>query len=100
MTVTYTIKIEPARAGMVIATSSDGHSFATSTPLLAGARYWLTRGADPFAGILAIWSTSPDRWSLRSRIGTAARLRVEENDHSGPRFRTWTQFPVADGLAH
>src|SRR5262249_42415002 len=37
----YTISIEPSRApGKVTAHSSDGHAFTTSTPLLAGARYW------------------------------------------------------------
>ena len=38
---TYTISIEPAHAGMVTATSSDGGSFTTTSPLLEGARYWL-----------------------------------------------------------
>jgi len=41
MEATYTIQVEPSQTqGKVTATSSDGHSLTTSTPLFSGARYW------------------------------------------------------------
>jgi hypothetical protein len=73
----FTINIEPSRSpGKVTATSSDGHTLTTSTPLLNGARYWLDRGAPSTATIVTIWSSGPGHWSLRSTIGHAASLSV------------------------
>jgi hypothetical protein len=52
---TYTIAIAPStRAGQITATSSDGHAFTTTTPLLEGARYWLNLGANAAATITTI----------------------------------------------
>jgi hypothetical protein len=49
---TYTIAVAPsATAGKVTATSSDGYTLTTSTPLLDGARHWQNQGADPNAAI-------------------------------------------------
>jgi hypothetical protein len=46
MEATYTIKVEPSQSpGKVTATSSDGHTFTTSMPLLDGARHWQSLGA-------------------------------------------------------
>ena len=55
---TYTINIAPAHAGMVTATSSDGRSFTTTSPLLDGARYWQQLGAPSSAGIVTVWSSA------------------------------------------
>ena len=90
---TYTITIAPTgAAGKVTATSSDGRPFTTTTPLLDGARYWQQLGAPSSASIVTIWSSGPDQWSLRSTIGHAARLTVEESDRGGARFRKWVAF--------
>jgi hypothetical protein len=77
---TYTIAVEPSRKGQIAATSSDGHTFTTTTPLLEGARYWLNSGADPADFITTVWSSGSTAWSLRSTIRHAAKLTVV-NDH-------------------
>jgi hypothetical protein len=79
----YTISLEPSRKGQITATSSDGHAFTITTPLLNGARYWLNLGAEPTATITTVWSSGSSHWSLRSTIGHAAKLTVV-ND----RFKT------------
>jgi hypothetical protein len=76
---TFTISIEPSRSpGKVSATSSDGHVFTTSIPLLDGARYWEALGAPSSAAIVTIWSSGLGHWALRSTIGHAARLTVRD----------------------
>jgi hypothetical protein len=78
---TYTINIEPSRSpGKVTGTSSDEHRFTASEPLLNGARYWQALGAPSSATIIAVWSSGPGHWSLRSTIGHAAKLAVK-GDH-------------------
>ena len=77
---TLTIAVRPAHKGQVTATSSDGHSFTTSTPLLDGARYWQALGAPSTAAIVTTWSSRPGHWALRSTIRYAAKLTVA-NDH-------------------
>ena len=80
---TYTVSIElSTRPGQITATSSDGHAFTTTTPLLDGARYWLNAGAPSSASIVTVWSSGPGHWALRSTIGYAASLEVG-SDHSG-----------------
>jgi hypothetical protein len=79
----YTIAVAPSRSpGKVTATSSDGHTSTTSTPLLNGAAYWLNKGAPSSATIVTIWSSGPGHWALRSTIGYAASLTV-----MGDRFK-------------
>jgi hypothetical protein len=90
---TYTIAIEPSsKAGQLTASSSDGHAFTTTTPLLEGARYWLTQGAEPAATIVTFWSSNSANWALRSTIDHAAKLTVDDGDR-GPRFARWKPFP-------
>jgi hypothetical protein len=90
---TYTISIEPSsKAGQITATSSDGHTFTTSTPLLEGARYWLSMGANPADPITPAWSSGSTHWSLRSTVRHAAKLTVDDGDR-GPRFARWKPFP-------
>jgi hypothetical protein len=77
---TYTISVEPSRTpGKVTATSSDGHSLTTSTPLFSGARYWQQLSAPSTAAIVTVWSSGPGHWALRSTIGHAAKLTVEND---------------------
>jgi hypothetical protein len=88
MSETYTISVEPSQTpGKVTATSSDGHSLTTSTPLFSGARYWEARGAPSTAAIVTVWSSGPGHWSLRSKIGYAAKLTVEDNRLGKPTLR-------------
>jgi hypothetical protein len=84
----YTINVEPSRSpGKVTATSSDGHSRTTSTPLLDGARYWEALGAPSTAAIVTVWSSGPGHWALRSTIGHAAKLTVGSNRWGTPVFQ-------------
>ena len=78
-----TIAIAPSpAAGKITATASDSHTFTTTTPLLDGARYWLSNGADPAAAITTVWSSGSQAWATRSTIGAAAELTV-----MGDRFK-------------
>jgi hypothetical protein len=84
-----TITIAPASKGQVTATSSDGHTFLTTTPHCDGARYWLEKGANPATPIVTIWSSGSTEWSLRSTMGQAAKLAVEPNTLGKPVFRLY-----------
>ena len=96
---TYTISIEPSRAGQLTATSTNGHTVTTTTPLLDGARYWLNHGANPDATITTIWSSGSTNWSLRSTIGHAAILTVEDNSLGKPVFRRYRDRRQTSGIA-
>ena len=91
---TYTISIAPSAHGKVTATSSDGHTCTTTTPLLDGARYWQGLGAPSSASICTIWSSGSGHWALRSTIGYAAGLRVKEGQHEPPHFAHWKPYPA------
>jgi hypothetical protein len=96
----YIISIEPStHPGKALATSSDGGSVYTSTPLLTGARYWLNHGANPDATITTIWSSGNTDWSLRSTIGHAAKLTVEDNSLGKPVFRRYRDRRQTSGIA-
>jgi hypothetical protein len=82
-----TITIASADKGQVTATSSDGHSFLTTTPLLDGARYWLEKGLSPDISIITVWSSGSSHWSLRSTIGEAAKLTVKSDKLGKPVFQ-------------
>ena len=82
-----TITIAPTGKGQVSATSSDGHTRHTTTPLLDGARYWQELGAPSTATITVVWSSGSSAWSLRSTIGQAAKLTVDSNASGTPVFK-------------
>jgi hypothetical protein len=82
-----TITIAPADKGQVTATSSDGHRFLTTTPLLDGARHWLEKGANPANTIITVRSSGSSHWSLRSTIGEAAKLSVKSDKLGKPVFQ-------------
>jgi hypothetical protein len=85
-----TISIAPAIKGQVTASSSDGHSFVSTTPLCDGARYWLEKGICPNTTIMVVWSSgNSSHWSVRSTIGQAAKLTVEPNTLGKPVFRLY-----------
>jgi len=87
---TYTITVKPSQTpGKVTATSTNGHSLTTTTPLLDSARYWLNNNADPAAIIVTTWSSGPGHWSLRSTISNAASLTV-----MGDRFQKAKQSRI------
>jgi hypothetical protein len=85
---TYTIAVTASQTpGKVTARSSDGHTFATSAPLLTGSAHWLKKDADPNSSIVTVWSSGPaGHWALRSTIGTAAALTVGVNHGGMPIF--------------
>jgi hypothetical protein len=83
----YTIAIAPSgHVGKVTATSSDGYTTTTTTPLLDSARYWQAHGAPSSASIVTVWSSGPGHWALRSTIGYAASLSVGTNTSGMPVF--------------
>jgi hypothetical protein len=88
-----TIDIAPAIKGQVTATSSDGHRFLTTTPLIDGARYWLENGANPDTLVVTIWSSGSSHWSLRSTIGQAAKLTVKSDKLGKPVFQRYQDGP-------
>ena len=92
-----TITLEPAGKGQVIATSSDGHSFLTTSPLFDGARYWLNNSANPATYIVTVWSSGSSHWSLRSTVGAVAKLTVEPNTLGKPVFRLYRDRRETDG---
>ena len=75
---------------------SDGHP---RQPLLDGARYWLKTGADPASTITTTWSSGSTDWSLRSTIGHAAKLTVEDNSLGKPVFRRYRDRRQTSGIA-
>jgi hypothetical protein len=84
-----TISIRPAGKGQVTASSSDGHTFLTTTPLCDGARYWLEKGVPPDTPIITLWSSGSSHWSLRSTIGQAAKLTVKSDKLGKPIFQRY-----------
>jgi hypothetical protein len=82
-----TIALKPASKRQVTATSTDGHTFLTTQPLLDGARYWLDRGASPATSIVTVWSSDSSHWSLRSTLGQAAELTVKSDKLGKPVFQ-------------
>jgi hypothetical protein len=84
---TYTVHIKPSETpGKLTATSSDGLTRTTSTPLLDGARYWQQAGAASSATIVTVWSSGSSHWTLRSTIGHASKLTVGVNHSRTPIF--------------
>jgi hypothetical protein len=69
---------------------------STREPFLAGARRLLELGYEPKAVIVLRGpGSTTDR--LRSTVGSAARLTVEESDRRSPRFRLWKAPPAREG---
>jgi hypothetical protein len=64
----------------------------TKTPLLSAARALLEDGADPGTKIEMVHADKPDIVALRSTLGTAAGLTVQETGNA-PSFRKWQPFP-------
>jgi hypothetical protein len=95
-----TITIAPVDKGQVTATSSDGHSFLTTTPLLDGARYWLKNGVNPDMSVVTVWSSGSSHWSLRSTVSAAAKLTVELNMLGKPVLRLYRGRRETDGEAY
>ena len=93
---TYTIAVKPSQtSSKVTATSSDGHSLTTATPLLDTARYWLNNGANPADTITTAWSSSTTPYSLRSTIAAAANLRVVPSNVGRPIFKPINEVDTA-----
>jgi hypothetical protein len=95
---TLTISLQPAIKGQVTATSSDGHTSLTTTPLLDGARYWVEK-ANPTTPIVTVWSSHSSHWTLKSTIGAAAKLTVESNNLGKPTFVAYRDRRKTDGAA-
>jgi hypothetical protein len=62
------------------------------TPFLDAARALLAAGHDSDTAI-EMWHAGAKDCSLKSTIGAAAKLRVEESNFGLPRFRSWVPGP-------
>src|SRR5262249_39577297 len=99
---TYTIAVKPSQTpSKVTATSTNGHTLTTSTPLLDSARYWLDNGANPAHPTPPTHTTTPARSSdpghhpLRSTIGAAAKLRVGPSTIGRPVFKPANEVAIS-----
>src|SRR5215207_8126260 len=90
------ITISPARGGRFHAREQDRHLCISRTPFFAAARVLMEEGADPETPITMSHEGSCIV-SLRSTIGQAERLTVEESERSGPRFVPYRPFRAAGG---
>ena len=63
-------------------------------PFLDAARALLLDGCDSVT-ILTMRHAGSDIDALRSTVGAAAKLTVEEGDRTAPSFRSWKAFPCA-----
>src|SRR5262245_27773812 len=63
----------------------------SSAPLLDAARIALQLGHDP-AEVIELWHEGASEWALRSTVGEAAKLRVNEDR---TRFTKYAPFPAA-----
>lgn len=68
------------------------------TPLLAAARELEKRGHSPDT-ILTMSRAGSDTVSLRSTLGTAAKLTVIENETAGPKFSRYRPPPAEMPIA-
>jgi hypothetical protein len=90
------VSISPATGGRFHARVQDRHLCTSRTPFFAAARVLVEEGADPETPITMSHEGSCIV-SLRSTIGQAARLTVEESERSGPRFVRYRPFRAAGG---
>ena len=88
------ITISPAGGGRFHARVEDRRLCTSRTPFFAAARVLMEEGADPETPITMSHEGSCIL-SLRSTIGQAARLTVEESEKSGPRFVPYRPFRAA-----
>src|SRR5262245_40811009 len=85
---TMLICVRPVGKGQFLAWSDADWVWGcptSSQPLVDVARQALANGIDPDEPI-EMWHGGAETWALRSTVGGAAGLRVDED---GPRFRKW-----------
>jgi hypothetical protein len=93
---TIIIVVEPIRSGRFMARVDDRTVVTSSRqPFLDTARVLIARGHDPNTVVVMRASTSAQHagsgvYALRGKLGTAARLTVDE---SKTRFRRWAPHP-------
>jgi hypothetical protein len=92
--VTIQIDVRPAKRHGVYTAALGGRDICTSRqPFLDAARVLLSEGADPRATLMMRWATTGTE-SLRSPIGVAAKLTVEDGRDGVPRFRSYRPYSV------
>jgi len=85
----------PSRFRAVLAGTGELQVESSRQPFMDAARVLIENGRDPGA-VLVMKHAGTDAVALRARLGTAARLTVEEGDRI-PRFRCWKASPHAAG---
>jgi hypothetical protein len=88
------ITVSPAGGERFHARAQERHLCTSRTPFLSAARVLMKEGVDPDTPI-TLGHDGSATVSLRSTIGQAARLTVEESDRSGPRFVPYHPFQRA-----
>jgi hypothetical protein len=85
--------------GQLYQAQLDGEALCVSrTPFLSAARILLERGHSS-GTILTMSHAGADTVSLRSTLGTAAKLTVIENETAGPRFGRYRPPPAEMPIA-
>jgi hypothetical protein len=93
--VTITIDVRPYNRRGQYTASLDGRDLCTSPqPFLDAARVLLAEGVEPDTVLVMRWAESGTT-SLRSTVGVAAKLTVEECSDGVPRFRSYRSYPSA-----
>jgi hypothetical protein len=87
------LTVFPAGPGRYTATLPNGENLVTShQPLFAGARALAARGVDP-ATLLTMRHAGSHTVAMRSTVGRAAKLTVEEPDRGGLSIRAYRPRP-------
>jgi hypothetical protein len=74
----------------------DGLHIIARQPFLEMARKLVALDVHPDTE-LEMWRKGEASWSIRSTVGKAARLTVEEGNKEGPRWRSYKPFSRGDG---
>ena len=92
-----TIWVSPANADYFFAMIDDEVVCKSRTPFLSAARYLLEKGVNPRTRIVMKHEGTPNEESLKSTVGAAAKLMVEEGNNA-PHFRPWKAYPTKGEL--
>lgn len=86
MALTFTIVTHAIGRGKFEAYHGADLLCTSTEPLCEASRVLLLRGYASPRDLIELWHEGDASWSLRSQVGKAARLTVEEHPEQGPLF--------------